>query len=202
MFASLFVFYLVILLVSATTDLDGLLLLTAGLTPKRSSWTSSTPACSWSGITCSGRARSVTSIAFQGAFSGTVNLSALPQFLKSIYLNNNQLTGSVDLSQLPMTLVYAELSRSQLTGSLNLTQVPSTLKYLYLHGNAFSGGIDLQNLPKSLKTLTLDGWCGASSKIAEGMCSALTLSAGSVCKTSCSSSSIDCPECPSASDEA
>ena len=202
MFASLTVLFLVVPLFAAT-DLEGLLSLTEDLTPKHSTWTSATPACSWSGVTCTGRARSVTSVAFQGAFSGTADLRALPQFLKSIYLNNNRLTGSVDLTQLPKSLVYAELSRSQLTGAVNLTRLPSSLKYLYMHGNAFSGGIDLRNLPKSL-TLTLDGWCGASSKISEGVCSTLTLSAGSVCTTSCASisSAMDCPECPSASDEA
>ena len=63
-------------------------------------------------------------------FEGSVDLSHLPQFLKTLNLSRNKLSGTLDLRGLPRRIETVNLSSNQFTGSLDLGNLPSYLCHL------------------------------------------------------------------------
>ncbi|KAJ4841965.1 hypothetical protein Tsubulata_039045 [Turnera subulata] len=137
-----------------------------------SSWNSTTPVCSWYGVTCDPSRRHVTSLDLTGLnLSGTLspdvahlrylrNLSLAANSLsgpippslsavtglRSLNLSNNIFNGSFpdQLSSLKLLQVL-DLYNNNMTGDLPLTvtEIPSLL-HLHLGGNYFSGQIPPQ----------------------------------------------------------
>ncbi|KNH04684.1 hypothetical protein XU18_4122 [Perkinsela sp. CCAP 1560/4] len=56
-------------------------------------------------------------------WSGSLKLDSLPDLLKYIYANGNQVSGSVDLTQLPAGLMYLHLENNRLSGLCIFTHI-------------------------------------------------------------------------------
>ena len=118
------VFLVVVVVTSpvAASDLDALVSLTSGITPKDPSWSITTPACQWKNVVCDATGR-VTEILWQNmGLSGFANLTVLPAGLTVLVLsqtgnqNGNQLTGTPDLADLPQGLQEMHLSNNNFSG--------------------------------------------------------------------------------------
>jgi len=120
-----------------------------------SSWTTSTPACKWSGVDCN-NTDSVMSISWWSReLKGSLNYSHLPETIHIFYANVNQLFGEVSLETFPPKLRTLSLRNNQLSGTLDLTALPPDLKTLVLSGNQFTGEVCLTKLPSQLRYLYL-----------------------------------------------
>ncbi|WMV32101.1 hypothetical protein MTR67_025486 [Solanum verrucosum] len=118
-----------------------------------SNWSSSTPVCSWIGITCSSRHHRVTALDISSMqLYGTIpphlgNLS----FISSVDISNNTFHGDlpVELAHLHR-LKFINAKNNNFTGAIPsfLSLLPN-LRSLYLSNNQFSGKI-----PTSLSNLT------------------------------------------------
>ena len=85
----------------------------------------------------------------ENGFTGTINLTSLPQSLEILILKSNQFTGSIDLTMLPQTLKNLDLSHNQFDGTVNLTSLPSELVELDLSFNKFNGIVDFSSVPRN-----------------------------------------------------
>ena len=102
-------------------DLNALYLMTLNVTNKNPTWSLTTPACQWKGVTCNPFG-SVAQIVWSGmSLGGTANFTALPQRLLSLYLGGNQLTGVPDLVMLPQGLQVFDLSFNDFIGNGSFT---------------------------------------------------------------------------------
>ncbi|XP_055829115.1 LRR receptor-like serine/threonine-protein kinase FLS2 [Solanum dulcamara] len=118
-----------------------------------SNWTSSSPVCSWIGVTCSSRHHRVTALDISSmTLHGTIpphlgNLS----FLSSLDISNNTFHGGFpeELAHL-QRLKLINVKSNNLTGTIPsfLSLLPN-LRIVYLSSNQFSGEI-----PSSLSNLT------------------------------------------------
>ncbi|XP_059287529.1 probable LRR receptor-like serine/threonine-protein kinase At3g47570 isoform X2 [Lycium ferocissimum] len=116
-------------------------------------WTSSSPVCSWIGITCSSRHHRVTALDISSMqLHGTIpphlgNLS----FLVSLDISDNTFRGDLpeELAHL-QRLKLINVTSNNFTGAIPsfLSLLPN-LRYMYLSSNQFSGEI-----PSSLSNLT------------------------------------------------
>eukprot|EP00759_Apiculatamorpha_spiralis_P009985 PhF_6_TR17013/c0_g1_i2/m.25784 len=157
-------------------DLDRLVMLTQFWSKKDSTWTSSTPACQWSGVVCDNTTNRVTGFKWPNAgISGQIDFSQLPaalshfdvsgntfntshiiglymlpENLTSLILARNQLTSQ--LPYLPRSLRYYDVSGNRITGYLQTKQLPSELLYLDISKNSIYGALDVTSLPTSLRT--------------------------------------------------
>ena len=117
------------------------------------SWSSSTPACKWSGIICldSTRPEEVTNMEWhQYSLRGTPNWKYIPHSVLDLNMFENFLTGELPLDVLPLELKFLYLGSNQLNGSLPTQDLPSSLIEAYLWGNSFSSTLDLSILPITL----------------------------------------------------
>ena len=75
-------------------------------------------------------------------------------FLKC-YLNlrQNQFTGTIDLTQLPQSMKELDVGYNQISGSLHLNQLPEAMYEIKLRKNSFTGSLVAANLPPRLKLL-------------------------------------------------
>ena len=110
--------------------------------------------CYVSGIECTNLL--VTTIDWSGmSLNGTINGTALPTGLQSLYLNSNQLTGNIP-SILPDVLTVLSIQQNGITGYIP-SSLPASLHQLCLEDNLMTG--DVPSLPTSLQYLRL-GWPG------------------------------------------
>ncbi|KAH0664899.1 hypothetical protein KY285_026105 [Solanum tuberosum] len=127
-----------------------------------SNWSSSSPVCSWIGITCSSRHNRVTALDISSMqLHGTIpphlgNLS----FLVSLDISNNTFHGGLpkEMGHLQRLKLF-DIRRNNFTGGIPsfLSLLPN-LRYMYLTMNQFSGKIppSLSNLTK-LEVLSFQG---------------------------------------------
>eukprot|EP00835_Amoeboradix_gromovi_P005211 NODE_469_length_8093_cov_0.306230.p3 type:complete len:332 gc:universal NODE_469_length_8093_cov_0.306230:4544-3549(-) len=112
--------------------------------------------CTADGVTCN--TFSVTSIIWRGDLplkygnlNGSINSTALPEFLVTFDLNYNKIIGKIpDL--FPTTLEYIYLQENRLNGTIS-DNLPTNLKVLWVEGNLLSGNV--VNLPTSLFELVI-----------------------------------------------
>ncbi|XP_016442236.2 uncharacterized protein LOC107767673 [Nicotiana tabacum] len=126
----------------------------------QSNWSSSSPVCSWIGITCSSRHHRVTALDISSMqLHGTIpphlgNLS----FLVSLDISNNTFHGELpeELAHL-QRLKLIDVTINNFTGAIPpFLSLLSNVRYMYLSSNQFSGKIpsSLSNVTK-LEVLTL-----------------------------------------------
>ena len=87
--------------------------------------------------------------------TGEIDVTQLPDAMESLDLQNNQLTGEIDLTQL-LDVEDLSLGNNQLTGELDLTRLPAQMYHLDFQSNRFTGGVDLTHLPEGMKRLTIN----------------------------------------------
>ena len=112
---------------SYPNDLDALCLTVSNVTNKDRTWSSSTPACQWLGITCDPDG-SVRQIIWQNmGLGGVLDLATLPYNLQKLDVFNNQLTGNPNFAGLPKGLYDLDLLNNALFGSGSF--IPQTDPY-------------------------------------------------------------------------
>ena len=72
-----------------------------------------------------------------------------------LFICHNKITGEIDLTQLPEGMKSLSLSKNQLTGAIDLTQLPDVMEYLSLENNTFTGSLLIRNLPQWIKVIGL-----------------------------------------------
>eukprot|EP00835_Amoeboradix_gromovi_P005523 NODE_526_length_7226_cov_0.465273.p5 type:complete len:167 gc:universal NODE_526_length_7226_cov_0.465273:2403-2903(+) len=105
-------------------------------------------------VICDGNQR-VTKIPWSSlGLTGSINAAYLPDTLKQLYLDNNQITGSLPTSW-PPGLITIYLINNRFTGSVpSGSSLPPGLGNLYLSGNMLTGSAPSQ-LPNTLLDLDL-----------------------------------------------
>ena len=88
-------------------------------------------------------------------FEGSLNLSALPEPLRSFEAQNNRFAGEIDLRALPSMLRVLDVSQNKLTGSINLDSLPIEIEKVCLNDNVLEGVINAATLPRGLSTLNV-----------------------------------------------
>jgi hypothetical protein len=89
-------------------------------------------------------------------FTGTINLSHLPENMEELNASYNKLSGSLDLENLPTLFKELDVHGNNFTGTVNTSNLPIGLELLWLSENQLSGGIDLRNLSVGIEALYLD----------------------------------------------
>eukprot|EP01012_Entosiphon_sulcatum_P022963 TRINITY_DN27943_c0_g1_i1.p1 TRINITY_DN27943_c0_g1~~TRINITY_DN27943_c0_g1_i1.p1 ORF type:complete len:882 (+),score=136.63 TRINITY_DN27943_c0_g1_i1:32-2647(+) len=89
-------------------------------------------------------------------FSGTLSLSSVPPYIRTLRLSGNSFTGSIELPQMLRSLITLYISNNGLSGTLNLS-ISSVLQDFQAAQNRFTGTISLPSLRKGVTTLTLNG---------------------------------------------
>ena len=113
------------------------------------SWSTSTPACEWDGVSCNKEAE-ITGINWPSRkLTGELSFSYLPKTLHTLYAYVNKLSGELQFDTFPVTCMMRTLSLrdNELSGPLDLTALPPKLKTLILSGNQFTGDVCLTKLP-------------------------------------------------------
>ncbi len=101
------------------------------------SWSSGTPVCSCTGVSCDTNAN-VVAIQWRGdGCGGTVDLMWLQYLsnLQTLDLSNNQFSSTVDFSTLPSSMWTVALNNNQLTGTVSFINVSANLLHLDLSNN-------------------------------------------------------------------
>ena len=106
--------------------------------------------CTVIGVYCVG-SRVIEISWYMMGLNGTINGTAIPSSVTSLYLNNNAITGSIP-NNLPSGLLYLDLNENAITGFIP-NALPVGLISLSLHGNQMSG--DLPLFPSTLQVLYL-----------------------------------------------
>ena len=121
-----------------------------------STWTTTTPACKWSGINCN--AAGIIQVIDWRSYGlrGSLDWQYLPNQLIWLILRKNKLTGEVPFKSLPSTLVCLSLQNNRFSGNPCFKSLP-LLKSVSLSNNQFEGWVDFDSLPNSLKDLYLSG---------------------------------------------
>ena len=151
------------------TDLRALLQLTRVLP---TSWSSSTPACSWAGSACGVDGNVIgfcvcaavvqcSSFEIPGCetapdsttWHGSLDISSLPVHLLTFVWLGSYLSGALNLTALPNTLVQLVVSGNQFSGTPDLAFLPSLVQQVILSDNAFTGPLSLTHLPRALSDL-------------------------------------------------
>ena len=126
--------------------------------------------CVVSNIGCTNQR--VTGISFENlGLNGTINGTALPSQLYSLYLDNNKISGNIP-TKLPNGLGDLILYTNKLSGPIPM-ELPSGLYTMYLLNNNLTGSIP-SNLPNTLIRVHLTG-CGLTGPIPNPLPSALQL---------------------------
>ena len=94
-------------------------------------------------------------IAHHGRLQGDLTDIQYPPGLYSLIAGYNSFSGTMDLTNLPDPLIELKLDSNLLSGNLNLSSLPPVLHVLLLDRNRFSGTISLDKLPMSLYSLQL-----------------------------------------------
>ena len=119
------------------------------------SWSASTPACEWKGVTCVDSRIQIVDWGRSG-LKGSLLFEWMPRASRFFYLFNNQVGDFVKLDSLPPQLTCLDLDINTFSGSIDLIHIPSTFRTLSLRNNAFAGSVDLNHLPPNLEELYLN----------------------------------------------
>lgn len=132
-------------------DLTRMLHFVSTFGEKDSTWSAMTPVCNWTGVQCTDGAVTLFSWKNRGC-NGTANLTQLPELLQTLNLNGNAFTGNIDLTALPASLEALCLGNDQVTsalktdhegnyfrGRINLSHLPAGLQYLDLYDGGLCG---------------------------------------------------------------
>ena len=95
-----------------------------------------TDCCTATGVNCDVNQRVLEIVWFSMGLNGTINGTAIPSSVTSLYLSDNDFTGRIP-SSLPIGLVNLYLRGNQMTG--DLPSFPFALQRLYLHWKSFYG---------------------------------------------------------------
>jgi hypothetical protein len=131
----------------SAADLAALANLTATLSNKPSSWTTTKDPCLWDGVTCvaTGTSARVTALQWGSlGLKGTIDLAQLPTAVTTVDLSDNALQGVFDIKTVPASVTSLNLANNGFYGEpLLATRGALTLSTLILDGNNFVGSPDL-----------------------------------------------------------
>ena len=99
------------------------------------SWTSSTPACDWTGVSCYNSQVRYIRWSYR-KLGGSLQWKYLCDTTREFRAWRNELTGSVPLDVLPSEMKAIDISSNGLSGKMNLSHLPDAMvtQFLYLVG--------------------------------------------------------------------
>ena len=126
------------------------------------SWSTQTPACDWTGITCNAD-QAVIHIDWSfDLFAtdppdvhGELLWQHMPRTVMHFEARYQLLSGPVELPDLPPDLQEFDINNNKCDGSLEFTSLPRRIEILVLRNNMFFGTIDLTSLPVAIRTIDL-----------------------------------------------
>ena len=98
-------------------------------------------------------------------FNSSVPLTAIPDQVSELYLNDCSFTGTTNLEKLPRDIRHLWFSTNNFEGSLALEALPPGVVSFYAQYNSYSGSINLEVLPASMTILML-----SNNKLSGSLC--------------------------------
>ena len=86
---------------------------------------------------------------------GIVDLSCIPQSVKTFALPSARMRGKIETQSLPRGLTHIRVDHNTLFGTIGWEGLPQQLQSLLLRQNALIGSVHLQVLPRDLRTLDI-----------------------------------------------
>ena len=89
------------------------------------------------------------------SFSGSLELSELPERLCIFDGSFNKFEGEISLDSLPRSMTQLCLQRNMLSGSVCISHLPASMEGIYLARNGFFGDLRFLDIPESFRNLSM-----------------------------------------------